>query len=124
MKKLSITLLMLVVAVALSAGVVRERRIVFAEVWFWDNMVRSLPSVPIDAIVADNNCIKIDFIDDESQSATFEVKDSKGNIIYHDKTITNPQTSYQINLENLESGQYELVYSDEKIKTTGKFYLD
>lgn len=125
MKKTVLTLLLAAVSFnIIDAAILSKSRISFVLFKNWDKMTKSASPIPIDASVEENRYIKVYFLDDESQSGTFQIKDNHGNIIYHDIVMPNINTPYRIDINNLKNGQYELIYSDEYAEVGGKFALN
>ena len=103
MKKLSITIALIIASFFTANAIVLEnKRIIFQDNCIWDEDVKSLPFIPIDAFIKDNSYIIVDFFNDLDQSATFQIQDHSGNIIYHE---TNSSISYKISLDNFKPGQ-------------------
>lgn len=122
MKKKIIGLFLITFAViTVSASTLTKRKI---ELNLWSRATRSLVLIPIDASIEDNSHIIIKFLEHESQPITFQIKDSRGNIIFQDMVIPNEQENYKIDLNGLKQDQYELFYLNERITISGKFYIE
>ena len=111
-----LTLLLTAVSFSMIDAAILKSRISFVLFRNWDKMTKSVSLIPIDALIEDNRYIKVEFLDDESQSRTFQIKDSRGNIIYHETVMPDINTPYSINISELKEGQYELIYLDKLIK--------
>lgn len=122
MKKKIIGLFLITFAViTVSASTLTKRKI---ELNLWSRATRSLVLIPIDASIEDNSHIIIKFFEHESQPITFQIKDSRGNIIFQDMVIPNEQENYKIDLNGFKQDQYELFYLNERITISGKFYIE
>jgi len=110
MKKLVFALLLIAVSFnVMDAAILSSSRILFINSKIWDTTTRSVSFIPIDASVEDNRYIKVEFLDDESQSSTFQIKDNQGNIIYHETVIPKINT---------------LIYSDKDMEIVGEFTVN
>lgn len=125
MKKLVFALLLIAVSFnVMDAAILSSSRILFINSKIWDTTTRSVSFIPIDASVEDNRYIKVEFLDDESQSSTFQIKDNQGNIIYHETVIPKINTLYTIDLSEFKGGQYEFIYSDKDMEIVGEFTVN
>lgn len=124
MKKNVLTLLLAVVSFnIMDAAILSKSRISFVLFKNWDKKTKSVSPIPIDAFVEKNSYIEVVFLDDESQSGTFQIKDNYGNIIYYDTVMSDTNILHKIDISDLKDGQYELIYSDNYVEVGGKFTL-
>lgn len=125
MKKLVFALLLIAVSSnVMDAAILSRSRIQFTNSKIWDTTTKSVSFIPIDASVEDNRYIKVEFLDDESQSSTFQIKDNHGNIVYHETVTPKINTFYTIDLSEFKGGQYELIYSDKYVEMIGEFTVN
>lgn len=124
MKKLVLALLLAVVSFNMIDAAILKSRISFVLFRNWDKMTKSVSLIPIDASIEDNRFIKVEFLNDESESGTFQIKDSRGNIIYYETVTPDINTPYNINISELKEGQYKLIYLDKHMEVVGEFTLN
>lgn len=124
MKKLVLTLLLAAVSFSMIDAAILKSRISFVLFRNWDKLTKSISPIPIDASVEDNKSIKVEFLDEESPSGTFQIKDCRGNIIYHETVIPTINTQHSIDISGLKEGQYKLIYSDTHVEVVGEFTLN
>lgn len=124
MRKLSITLALIVASCTILNAAILEQKRIILDIRSWDTEERTSPHIPIDAFIENNNCILVSFLNEESQSASFKIKDCHGAIIFQEKIISSTNMPYQINLNGFKAGKYQLIYSDEKIEMIGSFLVD
>ncbi len=125
MKKLVFALLLIAVSSnVMDAAILSRSRIQFTNSKIWDTTTKSVSFIPIDASVEDNRYIKVEFLDDESQSSAFQIKDNHGNIVYHETVTPKINTFYTIDLSEFKGGQYELIYSDKYVEMIGEFTVN
>lgn len=128
MKKLSLILmLMLLSFFTMEANVTStnsSRRYPHAiELESWDKSARSVVPNPIECYLKDND-IEIRFIEHPEMPVMLQVKDCYGNIVYQDTVIDMQQSTFKIELGHLQSGSYELYYSDEETGSKGSFDIE
>lgn len=125
MRKLSITFVLLIASIyAINAAILERKKIELEKGEIFDREERTLPYTPIDAFIENNNCILVSFLNEESQSVSFQIKDCHGAIIFQETITSNISIPYQINLDDFNPGKYQLIYFDEKHKITGSFLID
>lgn len=125
MRKLSITFVLIIAAIyTASAAILEKKQIEFKDDYIWDEGVRTPTYIPIYACIENNNCIYVNFLNEESQSAFLKIKDWHGTIIFQEMVTSNTGISYKIDLNSFKPGKYQLIYSDEKIEIVGSFLID
>lgn len=124
MRKLSITLVLIAISfMTIEANISRHeggRRIEFKR---WKHKQKTQIPTPIEATVENSN-IEVQFFVSQDYPVTIQVKDSQGNIVFQEIAIPNEQENYQIKLDDLKSGQYELLYLDEDKEFIGDFQIE
>lgn len=127
MKKLVLALLFIIVSfntITMDAAILSRSKISLVKSRNWSKVTKSIFFMPIDASVEDNRYIIIEFLDDESQSSTLQIKDNHGNIVYHETVTPKINTFYTIDLSEFKGGQYELIYSDKYVEMIGEFTVN
>lgn len=124
MRKLSITLALIVASCNILNAAILEQKNIILEIRTWDTEERTPPYIPINAFIENNNCILVNFLNKESQSVSFKIKDCYGAIIFQETITPSTGIFHQINLNGFNAGKYQLIYSDEKIEITGSFLVD
>ena len=90
----------------------------------WHKYQKTPNSIPIEAI-QDEHSIEVRFLENVDDQVTFQVKDQQGNIIFQDVLLApNEQETYKINLENYQTGHYELLYIEEDMTLVGEFEIE
>lgn len=89
----------------------------------WDKSARSIVPNPIECYLKGND-IEICFIEHPEMPVMLQVKDCYGNIVYQDTVIDVQQSTFKIELGHLQSGSYELYYSDEETGSKGSFDIE
>lgn len=98
-----------------------NKRLVFKK---WQTQHRRIVPIPIEATL-DENYIEVSFIENVDNQVTFQVKDQQGNIIFQDVLLApNEQETYKINLEDYQTGHYELLYIEEDMTLIGEFDIE
>lgn len=124
MRKLSFTLVLIAISfMTIEASISRHeggRSIDFKK---WNRHSKNIIPIPIEATIEDNN-IEVQFFVSQDYPVTFQVKDSQGNIVFQEMAVPNEQESYQIKLDDLKTGQYELLYLDEDKEFIGEFDIE
>ena len=128
MKKLSLILmLMLLSFFTMEANVTStnsSRRYPHAiELESWDKSARSVVPNPIECYLKDND-IEIRFIEHPETPVTLQIKDARGNTVYQDMGVNGQQDTFKIEISHLQSGSYELYYSDEETTLKGSFDIE
>lgn len=82
---------------------------------------KSVPFIPVDAYVVDNNCIAIQFFCKGDSPSTFQIKDNDGHLIFQDILYLSEDDVYRIDIDGFNSGKYSLIYCDEYVEITGEF---
>lgn len=124
MRKLSITLLAIAIsfmAMAANSPTGEKRRVI--DIKRWDKRQKSIVLIPIIATVEDNY-IEVRFLEQQDIPVTIQIKNEYGNIVFIDMIIPSNLEIYKINLDNFDTGHYELIYSQEGIDFTGVFILE
>lgn len=128
MKKLSLILmLMLLSFFTIEANVTStnsSRRYPHAiELESWDKSARSVVPNPIECYLKGND-IEIRFIEHPETLVTLQIKDARGNTVYQDMGVNGQQDTFKIEISHLQSGSYELYYSDEESTLKGSFDIE
>ena len=128
MKKLSLILmLMLLSFFTMEANVTStnsSRRYPHAiELESWDKSARSVVPNPIECYLKGND-IEIRFIEHPETPVTLQIKDARGNTVYQDMGVNGQQDTFKIEISHLQSGSYELYYSDEETTLKGSFDIE
>lgn len=128
MKKLSLILmLMLLSFFTMEANVTStnsSRRYPHAiELESWDKSARSVVPNPIECYLKGND-IEIRFIEHPETPVTLQIKDARGNTVYQDMGVNGQQGTFKIEISHLQSGSYELYYSDEETTLKGSFDIE
>lgn len=98
-----------------------NKRLVFKK---WQTQHRRIVPIPIEATL-DENSIEVLFLENVDNQVTFQVKDQQGNIIFQDVLLApNEQETYKINLEDYQTGHYELLYIEEGMTLIGEFDIE
>lgn len=99
-----------------------KKRIIFKTTKTWrHNAGKSVPFIPLDAYVVDNNCIAIQFFCKGDSPSTFQIKDNDGHLIFQDILYLSEDDIYRIDIDGFNSGKYSLIYGDEYVEITGEF---
>lgn len=124
MRIISLLLLGVVTSLTLlqAANTKSRRKLAFRAICVWGGRAeKSLPFIPIDACVVDNNCIEVQFFGKGDFPSTFQIKDNCGHLIYQDILYLSEDDIYRIDLDGFNSGRYSLIYFDEHVEVTGEF---
>ena len=119
MRKLSILLLLIGLPfMIIKANSLSTQR---TKIIRWHKCQKTPNSIPIEAI-QDEHSIEVLFLENIDGQVTFQVKDQQGNIIFQDVLLApNEQETYKINLEDYQTGHYELLYIEEDMTLIGEF---
>lgn len=119
MRKLSILLLLIGLPfMIIKANSLSTQR---TKIIRWHKCQKTPNSIPIEAI-QDEHSIEVRFLENIDGQVTFQVKDQQGNIIFQDVLLApNEQETYKINLEDYQTGHYELLYIEEDMTLIGEF---
>lgn len=124
MRKLSITLLLIALSfMTMEANCLSSHRGKYIQLKIWDNLKKGIVFIPIEAILEGDN-IKVQFLEKQDKSVTFQIKDNNGNIVFQNMMIPNEQETYIINLDSFKAGQYELLYIEEDMTLIGEFRIE
>ena len=89
----------------------------------WDKSARSVVPNPIECYLKGND-IEIRFIEHPETPVTLQIKDARGNTVYQDMGVNGQQDTFKIEISHLQSGSYELYYSDEETTLKGSFDIE
>ena len=89
----------------------------------WDKSARSVVPNPIECDLMDNY-IEVRFIEHPETPVTLQIKDARGNTVYQDMGVNGQQDTFKIEISHLQSGSYELYYSDEETTLKGSFDIE
>lgn len=89
----------------------------------WDKSARSIVPNPIECYLKGND-IEIRFIEHPETPVTLQIKDARGNTVYQDMGVNGQQDTFKIEISHLQSGSYELYYSDEETTLKGSFDIE
>ena len=89
----------------------------------WDKSARSVVPNPIECYLKGND-IEIRFIEHPETPVTLQIKDARGNTVYQDMGVNGQQGTFKIEISHLQSGSYELYYSDEETTLKGSFDIE
>lgn len=119
MRKLSILLLLIGLPfMIIEANSLSTQR---TKIIRWHKCQKTPNSIPIEAI-QDEHSIEVLFLENIDGQVTFQVKDQQGNIVFQDVLLApNEQETYKINLEDYQTGHYELLYIEEDMTLIGEF---
>ncbi|WP_301220944.1 DUF3244 domain-containing protein [Bacteroides caecimuris] len=122
MRKLSILLLLIGIPfMIIEANSLSTQR---TKIIRWHKCQKTPNSIPIEAI-QDEHSIEVLFLENVDNQVTFQVKDQQGNIIFQDVLLApNEQETYKINLEDYQTGHYELLYIEEDMTLIGEFDIE
>ncbi|WP_175630749.1 DUF3244 domain-containing protein [Bacteroides acidifaciens] len=122
MRKLSILLLLIGIPfMIIEANSLSTQR---TKIIRWHKCQKTPNSIPIEAI-QDEHSIEVRFLENINGQVTFQVKDQQGNIIFQDVLLApNEQETYKINLEDYQTGHYELLYIEENMTLIGEFDIE
>ncbi|WP_217930477.1 DUF3244 domain-containing protein [Bacteroides caecimuris] len=122
MRKLSILLLLIGLPfMIIEANSLSTQR---TKIIRWHKCQKTPNSIPIEAI-QDEHSIEVLFLENIDGQVTFQVKDQQGNIVFQDVLLApNEQETYKINLEDYQTGHYELLYIEEGMTLIGEFDIE
>ena len=122
MRKLSILLLLIGLPfMIIEANSLSTQR---TKIIRWHKCQKTPNSIPIEAI-QDEHSIEVLFLENIDGQVTFQVKDQQGNIVFQDVLLApNEQETYKINLEDYQTGHYELLYIEEDMTLIGEFDIE
>lgn len=107
----------------MEANCLSSHRGKYIQLKIWDNLKKGIVFIPIEAILEGDN-IKVQFLEKQDKSVTFQIKDNNGNIVFQNMMIPNEQETYIINLDSFKAGQYELLYIEEDMTLIGEFRIE
>lgn len=127
MKKLSLTLLLMVLSfftieanvMSVNGSSQRSTNIYLKK---WDRAERSMIPNPIECRLTDD-CIEVYFIEHPIAPVTLQIKDTFGNVLYQDMTVSGQQDIFRI-IVDLQPGSYEFYYLDKKMILKGEFKIE